>query len=48
MTTFKTNLRNAFVTAYWTALWLLVIAALWVWLVVLPGIGLAALVGVVR
>lgn len=39
---------NAFVGAFWCAFWLLTIAATWLWLVVLPGIGALWMFGVLR
>lgn len=46
--TLRTKAWNAFVTAFWAAFWLFVLAALWIWWVVLPGVGLAALFGMLR
>ena len=41
----KYKARNAFAAGFWAAFWLLLIALLWCWLVVLPGVGIAALAG---
>lgn len=35
--------KNAFRSMLWAITWLLVIIGLWMWLVVLPGVGLVAL-----
>jgi hypothetical protein len=44
--TLRTKARNAFVTAFWAAFWIFVLAALWIWWVVLPGVGALFLAGV--
>ncbi|WP_165603230.1 hypothetical protein [Devosia elaeis] len=43
--TLRTKAWTAFVTAFWAVFWLLILAALWVWLIVLPSVAIACLSG---
>jgi len=46
--TLRTKAWDAGVTAFRLFFWLLVLGGLWIWLIILPAIGVLALTGVLR
>lgn len=38
----RQRIHNAFVSAFWTAFWIVILLGLWLWLIVLPIAGLVS------